>query len=522
MFVTHLSILVCICNNKFMLLWLKRISIFLLTLFILYSLYLASIYVLNGEVHLTNDIGRDFLLLQELDQKKIVLIGPRTNIQGVFHGVLWTYLNYPAYLLGQGNPVTVGWFWVILTILFVISSYFIFSKLFGRFIALLGALLLSLLAVPLTNNLFGQLMNFYLMPVFIYTLYRYFQKKEVKYLFFHVVVLGFIIQFNIGVGGLIACLSTIFIIGFIFKNKLWKHSFSFLILPILLFNFIIFDLRHNFSMAKALIGLGGASKFIIPLDEWMINRIYHTISMQLFLNVNNLLLLAVIFVSILVLTILEIRKQRQRTLLFIVLFYYIGYLTLTYFNKGILLIDHVILLAPLSVLWLLTLAKGTYKYILIPLLVLIILIHFNIVKGFASVNKQGNLGTSPDSWLALQQVAKKVVNGQKGKAFGYFVYSPDAYAYQQRYAMMYYFKNSKARSYEYSKLPTTYIIIAPPPPDKPYMTHEWWVKNKARIAGEPIEKDTFPRGYKLERYSLSREEQKIPHVPDIELGIHFR
>lgn len=90
----------------------KQAAAAFLIIFILYCIYLSSLYVMHGEVHLTNDIGRDFLLLQELDQKMIVLIGPRTNVQGAFHGVLWTYLNYPAYLLGGGNPVTVAWFWV--------------------------------------------------------------------------------------------------------------------------------------------------------------------------------------------------------------------------------------------------------------------------------------------------------------------------------------------------------------------------------------------------------------------------
>jgi len=89
---------------------LKIIVYGLLIVFIAYTVYLSSFFVLHGEVHLTNDIGRDFLLLQELDQKKIVFIGARANTQGVFHGPLWAYINYPAYVIGHGNPVTVAWF----------------------------------------------------------------------------------------------------------------------------------------------------------------------------------------------------------------------------------------------------------------------------------------------------------------------------------------------------------------------------------------------------------------------------
>src|SRR5947208_2555439 len=123
-----------------------------IVLLILYNLYLCCISVLNGEVNFFNDVARDFLLLQELDYKKIVFIGPRSNTTGLFHGPLWTYINYPAYLLGHGNPVVVAWFWILLTIVFLIVSFFIAKKLFGTFPALVYSLLLSVKLIPHVNG----------------------------------------------------------------------------------------------------------------------------------------------------------------------------------------------------------------------------------------------------------------------------------------------------------------------------------------------------------------------------------
>ena len=80
---------------------LKKVFYLIIVTFITYCVYLSTFFVSKGEIAFTNDIGRNFLLLQELDYKKIVLIGPRTNFPGVFHGVFWTYLNYPAYLIGR-------------------------------------------------------------------------------------------------------------------------------------------------------------------------------------------------------------------------------------------------------------------------------------------------------------------------------------------------------------------------------------------------------------------------------------
>ncbi|MBI5044716.1 MAG: hypothetical protein HZC02_02215 [Candidatus Levybacteria bacterium] len=490
-------------------------------LFVSYCIYLSALFVINGEVHLTNDIGRDFLLLQELDQKKIVLIGPRTNIQGVFHGVLWTYLNYPAYLIGRGDPVVVAWFWVMIEAVYLITSYIIFSKLFGRIIALIGIVLLAIISLQMTNSLFGQLMSFYLMPAFVFTLYRYFQTKNVRYVVFHLLILGCIIQFNVGVGGLVAVLTIILIGGFIYRHSLWKHIFSLVVLPFSLVNFVIFETKHNFSMTKALVEMGGSSKFIIPVHAWVFNRIENTISLQLLPNLHQGLKIG-IFAAVIFLSILELRKKEKNSLLLIIVFFYFGYILLTYFNKGIILVDHIVLLSPIALMWLLTLTKGTYKFLSAFILFVIVGVNFFTTRNQVMYAIHNQLGKSQDSWLALKEVAMTVVDEQDGKNFGYYVYSPDSFAYQQRYAMLYYFRKTNASASEYVKKPETYIIISAPPPDNRYMTHEWWVKNKANITSTPKEKRIFQSGYKIEKYFLDKNEQKIPHNPDIELGIHFR
>lgn len=387
--------------------------------------------------------------------------------------------------------------------------------------ALLGTAVLSPTVALLSNSLFGQLMNFYLMPFYIYTIYRYREKNKPISLVLHLIVLGCVVQFNIGVGALMTFLSVLLLLITILSKRLYIHLPFLLVLPVMLLNFILFDFRHNFSMTKALLGLGRKSEFIIPIQEWLMNRFYYMTSLQIFGNISVFITLAV-FLTVILLTTRSIRKYKNNNLIYIVIYYYFGYLLLTYFNKGIILIDHIIHLIPIVVIWLLYLRNSSNKYFITALLVLSIYVNFISIKGISTLRGQKLTGTSPDSWISLSEVASEVVRKGKQKTFGYYVYSPDSFAYQQRYAMLYSFKSAKVNALEYSKQPTTFVIIAPPPADNPYMKHEWWIKNKAKISSQPVNKKAFQSGYLIEEYALSDKERKIPHVPDIELGIHFR
>lgn len=481
-----------------------------------------SFLPLKGEVHLTNDIGRDFLLLQELDQKKIVLIGPRSNTQGVFHGPLWTYMNYPAYLLGNGNPVIVAWFWVMLGFIFLLSTFFILKKIFGTIEAVLGVALLSVYLVPHINSVFSPEAMFFFMPFFLFTIYRYVQTKRIKFLAFHILTLGIFLHLNIGVGILFLMLSIPLILILILKNRLWKHLITFIILPLTTINFIAFDLKHGFRMAKALLNLGGSSGFIIPVNEWIANRIDNIISMQILAN-NIQFVTTITFILICVSTLFYVRKKYpQKDFVLILAFYYFGYMLLSYFNKGIILYHYIYIMVPLTSIWLVSFLKGSVKYLFIPLIVIVLFLNFKFSLDYINEMKNNFMGKSLNSWISLQQVGKFIAVQQDGKEFGYFVYSPDAFAYQQRYAMIYSFKSMNAHALEYQKKDTTYVFASPPPPDNPYMGHQWWIENEANIKAKPVSIKIFSSRYIVEKFNLTEKEQKVPFDPNIVLGLSFR
>jgi len=120
------------------------IKIFLL-LIIGINIFFLIWYLINGDLYFHTDIARDFLLLDDLAKRKLVLIGPRSSgLFGFYHGPLWMYLNLPAFLLGKGNPIVVGWFWILLFILFLSSSYFVAKRMFNKKVALVFTTFLSI------------------------------------------------------------------------------------------------------------------------------------------------------------------------------------------------------------------------------------------------------------------------------------------------------------------------------------------------------------------------------------------
>lgn len=494
----------------------------ILVLLTLANIYLATFSVRVGEVNFFNDVARDFLLLREIDEKKIILIGPRSNTSGLFHGVVWSYLNYPAYVLGGGNPVVVAWFWILMMVVFLISSFLIAYELFSILPALAYVLLLSINLVTHINGLFHSEAPFFFMPFFIFAVVKYMQTRKVHFLALHLILAAIIMQLNVGVGIPLLMLSGLFTSLFILKNRLWKHYSAYLLVPLFLMNFIIFDARHGFQMYTAARGVGTLGQLLIPFKQWFADRVNHITSLQLIQN-GNPEILRIIFIVLVMATIVRIKNTlRLRQVYLLIVFYYFGYMLLSYMNKGIILSHFVFLLIPLTSLWFVSLLEGKYRMVFLSLLALVYFLNLQQVNRDLKNFQESFMDKHPNSWRSLKTVADSVLKRAEGREFGYYVFSPDAFAYQPRYAMIYNFKAGRAEAFEYVKKDTTYVIAAPPPPNDPFMTYVWWRKNPVGIVSEPVAVEKFPNGYTVEEYQLTEAEQKIPHDKTIELGIHFR
>ena len=67
--------------------------------------------------------GRDFIKLAEILSGDLPLVGPKTDFDGVFHGVLSYLVMIPGFVIGGGNPWIVLLSFIVTNALGVIFLY---------------------------------------------------------------------------------------------------------------------------------------------------------------------------------------------------------------------------------------------------------------------------------------------------------------------------------------------------------------------------------------------------------------
>ena len=412
---------------------LKKISI--IGIFISFLSYFW--YVLKGEIYFSSDIARDFLLFNEISQKKIILIGPKSSVMGLFHGPLWLYLNYPAYLLGNGNPIFVGIFWIFLTFLFVFSCYFVGKKLFDENTGYLFALMTAVYMFFHINQYFNPVGAMFLIPINFYLFIKYFERYQLKYLALYVLILGLIIQFELAIGIPFFILSIIYFFFKLIKSKKRSHILAIFLIVIPLSSYLIFDLRHDFLLTHSLIRYlspqsGNSVKYnylymLYDRTRLMITNVEILRSDPFYRNA----VMGIIFIFFLI---MQFRNHKYRMAYFLFLYFYVGFFALTLINKGPILYFYFFPLFPL--VFLIFSSFITSKYKLLFLAIFLAVCSLNIFNIFRDIQyySRDELGKSETSWKFLSTMSNKLYLG-KERSFGYFVYTPDIIASGPKYAL---------------------------------------------------------------------------------------
>lgn len=491
---------------------------------ILLSLFFASWYVVNGDLTFSSDIARDFLLFGEITEKKFVLIGPKSSVMGLFHGPLWLYLNYPAYLIGNGNPLAVGTWWIILDAVFLVSVFFIAKKLFNQTTAYFATLLIALYTSFHTATFFNPIGAMFTIPLFFFTFIRYLQTQKARYLIAHVITLGVIIQFEMAIGIPFTILSFLYLFIKIIKSQNKRHLLLFFVILIPLSSFILFDLRHEFLLTNSVLRYispqsGDSTKynFLYMFSDRLKLMISQTEFVRPDPNFRNFLV-TLVFIFFLA---IQIKNNKYRQIYLTFLYFFIGFFILTFINKGPILYFYLIPQFPLVFMMFASFITSQYKKLFIAIFAVVYLL--NLQTAFSDAKSSQNFrGVSESSWKFLNQMSQKVFAGEE-KEFGYFVYTPDIIGYSPKYALFYQQKVSRDKKANYlTKNKVTYIVVAPPAIDNPYLSYKWWKEERIKITKDPKVVYTFPNGYKIEKYILTDEEVKVPFDKGVDPGLGFR
>lgn len=508
--------------------------------FIVFNIFLASFWVINGNIFFHTDIARDFLLMQDIvDNRNLILIGPRSGaIPGLFHGPLWLYLNIPVFLIGEGDPVFVGWFWVALYILSLSIIYYVGKKMFAEEEGILSALLLSSVTILYIRSLFNPYGALLLSPLYFYFFYRYLQSKQIKTLVLSLFILGLIIQFQMAFGVPILVLTLLYLVYYLYRNKSLTHLISVFILLIPLSSFILFDIRNNFlqlnSVASYLWGGQTHGKLDLNPIQVMAMRVRESVTDGLGIITQNNIYMTVLLLFTIIFVIFHTLGQKDRKtglVYFLFSYFYLGFWFLTIFFKGPLWNYYYLPFIPLIILFFVSLRKQMNRIIFYAIFILIYVLNLqNALKDISTYNPNP-LEQDVSTWKFNKLVAKNVFEGRENE-FGYFIFTPDLYGYSPRYALDFYQKRMKDKKVSpYQKSEITYLLIAPPPEYGRDPNSVWyqkntnstkWKSNDIKITKNPVSVVSFKNGFFMEKYNLSDEEISVMPNPYLIKDIFFR
>lgn len=477
--------------------------------------FLMSRHLWSGDVLFHSDVARDQLILQEmLDQKKITLIGPRSSMPGMFHGPLWYYVTIIPFILFRGNPVAMGWFWWFLGLITGgIFAFFCYRSTKSYWVTSLATLLYYLLelsaAVGPTNTYFASLLAF--LP-FVFWLEWW---KDSKWFWAALAWLsmGLLVQFQMAFIVPIAVAWFPVFLFRIFQKKLFKQFLTvFAFLPPLV-TFLLFDLRHDWLQARALLSFVTEGDASGHFDFWprFFERLQTMLKNGLSLFalpawLNGLFLLGV--------TIFGWRGKKDRPMLAIAWYWYFSWWLLSVFFSGAIWVFYYF---PFLTIFLLVVAqilsRRTFGKILFSFLAI-----FAVIKGW------GNFQYSPQrfdssSWRLLSQISKDALAEED---IGYFLYSQDQMAYPLKYAFLYYQRKERKSAQAFTKVEKTVLVESADDPNNPWSTAKDWKLNKIRIDQEPDEVKSYPFGYTVERYSLDEETIARGVDPNLVTGLELR
>lgn len=245
-----------------------RLEIFFLILIFLLAFTLRS-YKLDENLFFGWEQGRDAWVVNDIIKgNKLTLLGPKTDAEGVFHGVFYYYLIAIPYFLGKGNPLVAGYFIAFFSALGASLIFFFGRKEFKLPARMASALIyaFSFQAIVFSRWLSNPPLSSFLSLIFAINLKEKFNKKSFLIalfcwgLIFHLEVIAALFLLPILIYYLLRNLKE-------FKLNLIIQA-GFLLLAVFS-SYIAFDLRHEHILTHGFLNLLKSSQAtkldILPL-----------------------------------------------------------------------------------------------------------------------------------------------------------------------------------------------------------------------------------------------------------------
>lgn len=500
----------------------------LLLIIVTLSLLLRIHSFSGGNFYFLLDQARDMTLVKEIvENKDVTLIGARSGIGGIFHGPLWLYLLVPTFVLSGGNPFfTLVPIFIFLTLILVLSGFFIGWKLYGAKSGLLIALFLGI-SFSFIESM-ANFSNAHVMPLiflfFLYTLIRYLRGSEKA-------LIGS--AFLIGIGIHFEAAFAIFLIPITFLSVLWRRKilhFKTLLMSTAVFliavmNYVLFELKNGFIMTRAalnlILGHSGPMEGYEQYSDVLfrvsdrVNVFMNSFFTPLFTQtqLNKLLLLGII-ISAAIYVLFKKKKRKVKEIsefLFLLLIPFIISALLVIYPHPIW--PHYILPLTISSIFILVVGIKIISYQKMGYYFSLLAVGFFISSPFLWVTNTYLKGqsvrlTNGATFQKQLEVVDWVLDDAGDQKFGYLAYTPQVLTYNMDYLMWWRSRERGISQYVNNKERITYLILIPPK-EGDLKAHEFWKKNVIRTNGKVLETKIFDTGLMVEKIEITKDEPPV-------------
>lgn len=269
------------------LLKMRKVSLFLVLIFILIAGIFYRLHWWPDELSFAYEQARDAVASQKIYQeRKLTLIGPTTDIDGIYAGPLAYYFTGFFYHYFGKNPANIALPMILVNLSTILIIFFIGNKLLGRTVGILSALVFAFSFEVASYSLWlsNPPLSLPLIILAYYLVYLSFAKNQ-KFLPLAFLLTGLAVQSEIA---LITSLIPYFIIYLFYKKEKIQPRIiilSGLSLLVSLINFPVFEIRHKFLITNNLlktIAVQESSKNLIDYLNLYLRGLAREFSLVLF------------------------------------------------------------------------------------------------------------------------------------------------------------------------------------------------------------------------------------------------
>lgn len=217
------------------------------------SIYLRVVTIANYNIAFGPDQARDMLEIRNIViGHHLTLIGPVTDIIGLFLGPFWYYFNLIPFLISGGNPLSfvywlIGWFLVAVIILYrYLKERNLTLAIVSSFLLLLSPLTLSLTRWAFNPHAVPIMMIFFIVILLIHI-----EESRLRWAVLLGVVCGIVLQLQAAFGFVL--LPYLLIVYFLRRESFKIFRASIVGFGITLLPQLVFEISHRFIMTRSLL-----------------------------------------------------------------------------------------------------------------------------------------------------------------------------------------------------------------------------------------------------------------------------